>query len=106
MQKAFRAAGPLLFLLLLWLGPADLPPAARRTLAVAAWMLVWWITECVPIIATSILPLALFPLLGIAGTKETAAPYANELVFLFLAGFLLAAALEHWDSHVRIAGTR
>jgi sodium-dependent dicarboxylate transporter 2/3/5 len=102
-QRAFRAAGPLLFLLLLWLGPSEVSPAARRTLAVSAWMLVWWITECVPILATSILPLALFPLLGIASTREVAAPYANELVFLFLAGFLLAAALEHWDSHVRIA---
>jgi sodium-dependent dicarboxylate transporter 2/3/5 len=102
-QRVFRAAGPLLFLLLLWLGPSDLSPAARRTLAASAWMLVWWITECVPILATSILPLALFPLLGIASTRDTAAPYANELVFLFLAGFLLAAALEHWDSHVRIA---
>ena len=96
-------AGPALFALILFAGPADLSPAARRTLAVAAWMVIWWITECAPIIATSILPLALFPILGIASTREAAAPYANELVFLFLAGFLLAAALEHWESHVRIA---
>lgn len=103
LQRFFRAAGPVLFLALLWLGPGDLDPAARRTLAVSAWMVLWWITECVPIIATSLLPLALFPLLGVATTREAAAPYANELVFLFLAGFLLAAALEHWESHVRIA---
>lgn len=102
-QRIFRLAGPAFFLLLLWLGPADLSPTARRTLAVGGWMVIWWITECVPIIATSLLPLALFPLLGIASTKDAAAPYANELVFLFLAGFLLAAALEHWESHVRIA---
>jgi solute carrier family 13 (sodium-dependent dicarboxylate transporter), member 2/3/5 len=103
LARVFRASGPLLFLLVLWLAPADLAPAARRTLAVGSWMIVWWITECAPIIATSLLPLVLFPLLGIASTRETAAPYANELVFLFLAGFLLAAALEHWQSHVRIA---
>lgn len=103
LARVFRATGPLLFLLLLWLAPAELSPAARRTLAVGGWMIVWWITECAPIIATSLLPLVLFPLLGIASTRETAAPYANELVFLFLAGFLLAAALEHWQSHVRIA---
>lgn len=102
-QRFFRLAGPALFLLLLWLGPADLTPTARRTLAVGGWMVIWWITECVPIITTSLLPLALFPLLGIASTREAAAPYANELVFLFLAGFLLAAALEYWESHVRIA---
>jgi sodium-dependent dicarboxylate transporter 2/3/5 len=102
-DRIARIAGPALFLLILLFGPADLSPPARRTLAVASWMVVWWITECVPIIATSILPLALFPILGIASTREAAAPYANELVFLFLAGFLLAAALEHWESHVRIA---
>ncbi len=101
--RAFRATGPLLFLLLLWLAPAELSPTARRTLAVGAWMIVWWITECVPILVTSLLPLALFPVLGIASTRDAAAPYANELVFLFLAGFLLAAALEQWQSHVRIA---
>lgn len=103
LARAFRASGPLLFLLLLWLAPADLPPAARRTLAVGGWMILWWITECVPILVTSLLPLVLFPVLGVASTKDTAAPYANELVFLFLAGFLLAAALEQWQSHVRIA---
>jgi sodium-dependent dicarboxylate transporter 2/3/5 len=103
LQRLFRGTGPIVFLALLWLGPAELDPPARRTLAVSAWMVIWWITECVPIIATSLLPLALFPLLGIATTRDTAAPYANELVFLFLAGFLLAAALEHWESHVRIA---
>ncbi|MFN8652140.1 MAG: DASS family sodium-coupled anion symporter [Gemmatimonadales bacterium] len=103
LNRVFRAAGPLVFLLLWWLAPADLPPPARRTLAVGGWLVVWWITECVPILVTSLLPLVLFPLLGIASTRESAAPYANELVFLFLAGFLLAAALEHWQSHVRIA---
>lgn len=103
LQRLFRAAGPVLCLAVVWLGPADLDPLARRTLAVSTWMVIWWITECVPIIVTSILPLALFPLLGIATTRDAAAPYANELVFLFLAGFLLAAALEHWESHVRIA---
>lgn len=66
-------------------------------------MVVWWITECVPILATSLLPLALFPVLGIATSAQAAAPYANELVFLFLAGFLLAAGLEQWSCHVRIA---
>jgi sodium-dependent dicarboxylate transporter 2/3/5 len=98
-----RFAGPLFFLLVLAFGPRDLDLPARRTLGVAAWMVTWWITECVPILVTSLLPIVLFPLLGITGTREAAAPYANDLVFLFLAGFLLAAALERWESHVRIA---
>jgi sodium-dependent dicarboxylate transporter 2/3/5 len=98
-----QLAGPLLFGLVLLLGPADLTPEGRRTLAIAAWMVTWWITECVPILATSLLPLALFPLLGVASSRDAAAPYANDLVFLFMGGFLLAAALEHWESHARVA---
>ncbi len=96
-------AGPALFVLLAALGPPELTPAGRRTLGIAAWMVTWWITECVPIIATAILPLLLFPLFDISSTRDAAAPYANDLVFLFLAGFLLAAALERWESHVRVA---
>lgn len=102
-RRLAQVAGPLLFVVVVAFGPAELTPAARRTLGIAAWMVVWWITECVPIIATSILPLALFPALGVAGTREAAAPYANDLIFLFLAGFLLAGALERWESHVRVA---
>ena len=98
-----QLAGPILFGLVLLLGPSDLSPEGRRTLAIAAWMVTWWITECVPIMATSLLPLALFPLLGVATSRDTAAPYANDLVFLFMGGFLLAAALEHWESHARVA---
>jgi len=98
-----RAAGPLLCLLALLFGPAELDRGARLTLGAALWMVTWWITECVPLLATSLLPLALFPILGIASSREAAAPYANDLIFLFLAGFLLAAALEKWESHARVA---
>ncbi len=102
-RRVAQVAGPLLFVLLVLLGPAELTPAGRRTLGIAAWMVVWWITECVPILATALLPLVLFPVLGVANTRDAAAPYANDLVFLFLGGFLLAAALERWESHVRVA---
>jgi sodium-dependent dicarboxylate transporter 2/3/5 len=102
-KQLARAAGPALFALTLAFGPADLSPVGVRTLAVSVWMITWLITEAVPIIATSLLPLVLFPLLGVATSREAAAPYGNDLVFLFLGGFLLAAALEHWQSHVRVA---
>ncbi len=72
-------------------------------LGVAGWMAIWWLSEPVPLGATSLLPIVLFPLLGARSAKDAAAPYANELVFLFLAGFLLAAALEKWNAHSRIA---
>lgn len=102
-RTAAQLAGPLLFGLVLLLGPSELSPGGRRTLAIAAWMITWWITECVPILATSLLPLVLFPLLGVASSRDAAAPYANDLVFLFMAGFLIAAALELWESHARVA---
>jgi len=98
-----RLLGPLLWLLIAGLGPAELAPAARHALGMAAWMVTWWMTEAAPLAATSLLPIAAFPLLGIAGTREAAAPYASDLVFLFMGGFFLAAALEHWHVHTRIA---
>ncbi|HET7583960.1 MAG TPA: DASS family sodium-coupled anion symporter [Gemmatimonadaceae bacterium] len=96
-------AGPVVFVLLAHLAPATLPDAAARVLGVAGWMAVWWLAEPVPLGATSLLPLALFPVLGVTSAADAAAPYANELVFLFLAGFLLAAALRCWNAHSRIA---
>lgn len=91
-------AGLALYLLL-----TPLTPAERSVSGLTLWMVIWWLTEAVPLGATSLLPLALLPALGILPAKEAAAPYANELIFLFLAGFLLAKALEHWRAHERLA---
>ena len=66
-------------------------------------MAIWWMTEAIPISATALLPLALFPLLGIADIRTAAAPYANPLIFLFLGGFLIAAGMERWNLHRRLA---
>jgi sodium-dependent dicarboxylate transporter 2/3/5 len=99
------AAGPLTLLLMTWLAPAGLTPAGARVLGVAAWMTIWWLTGPVPLGATALLPLVLFPVLGVASPREAATPYANEFIFLFLAGFMLAAALERWNAHARVAYT-
>jgi sodium-dependent dicarboxylate transporter 2/3/5 len=96
-------AGPVLYFFLLWIAPVELSREARHVLATAGWMASWWMLEPVPLAATSLLPVALFPLTGVASTRDAVAPFANELVFLFLAGFLLAAALEYWNAHARIA---
>ena len=96
-------AGPIIYLLLLWAAPASLSREAQHVLAATGWMAAWWMLEPVPLAATSLLPVALFPLAGVSTTRDAVAPYANELVFLFLGGFLLAAALEHWNAHARIA---
>ncbi|MEJ2538560.1 MAG: DASS family sodium-coupled anion symporter, partial [Gemmatimonadota bacterium] len=97
-------AGPALALLLLLLpAPTGLPPEGWRTAAVALWMAVWWMTEALPIPVTALLPLVLFPFLGVLPMAEAAAPYANEVIFLFMGGFFLAAAMESSGLHRRVA---
>ncbi len=83
--------------------PSGLSPAGWRTAAVALLMATWWITEAVPIPVTAMLPLALFPLLGILDMSQAAAPYADELIFLFMGGFFIAAAMERSGLHRRLA---
>ena len=82
-----------------------MPPAAWRTAALALLLAVWWMTEALPLGATSLLPLVLVPLLGIASGEDAAAPYANPTVFLFLGGFLIALAVERCGLHRRAALT-
>jgi sodium-dependent dicarboxylate transporter 2/3/5 len=96
--------GPVLALAILLF--ADLDPAnplVTRAAAVAVLMAVWWVTEAIPIPATALLPVALFPLLGVLNGKATAATYFNNIIFLFIGGFIVALAMQKWDLHRRIA---
>jgi sodium-dependent dicarboxylate transporter 2/3/5 len=95
--------GPALAAIVLAARPGGLTAAGAGALAVAVWMATWWISECLPLAVTALLPIAVFPLLGVTTIREAASPFANEVVFLYLGGFLLAAALEHWHAHHRIA---
>ena len=79
--------------------------AGRATAAVGTWMAIWWLTEAISIHATALLPLVLLPVLGATSMREAAAPYAHELIFLFMGGFMLALAMERWGLHRRIALT-
>jgi len=83
--------------------PAGLDPAGWHTAAIAIWMAIWWMSEAVPLAATALLPVALFPLAGIAPVATAAAPYANPLIFLFLGGFIIARAMARWQLHRRLA---
>jgi solute carrier family 13 (sodium-dependent dicarboxylate transporter), member 2/3/5 len=83
--------------------PTELGSAGRATAAVATLMAVWWTTEAVPLPVTSLLPVVLFPLLGIGDLEQSTRPYANDVIFLFGGGFVLAEAVQRWDLHRRVA---
>ena len=78
-------------------------PLVTRTAAVALLMAIWWITEAIPIPATALLPVALFPILGIMSGKSVASTYFNNIIFLFIGGFIMALAMQKWNLHRRIA---
>ncbi len=83
--------------------PEGLTPEAWRVVSLAALMVVWWVTEAIPISATALIPLAALPLIGALNMKDAASPYADPIVFLFIGGFILAACVERWRLHERIA---
>ena len=90
--------------LLLMIVPVDPGnPAASRLAAVALLMAVWWVTDAIPLFATALLPLVLYPLLGIMAGRETAPIYFNSTIVLFLGGFMIALTMEKWKLHRRIA---
>lgn len=106
-------AGPLLAVLLYSLLPPaysnsagetiEFSNAGRATTALAVWMAVWWMTEAVELYATALLPLVALPMTGAASMRAAAAPYAHELIFLFMGGFLIALAMQRWGLHRRLA---
>jgi sodium-dependent dicarboxylate transporter 2/3/5 len=92
-----------LFVLLLSFNPLHLSEKGNRVLAVAALMITMWVTEALSMPVVALMPLVLFPFLGIAKLDETAAPYANPIIFLFMGGFMIGLAIEKWNLHKRIA---
>ena len=84
--------------------PADLEHNARLTAAVAVLLGVWWMSECIPIPATALVPLIAFPVLGDGiSVDDVGAEYGNNIIFLFMGGFLIALAMQRWNLHRRIA---
>jgi sodium-dependent dicarboxylate transporter 2/3/5 len=83
--------------------PDGLSSEGWSVAAIVSLMAIWWATEAIPVAVTALLPLALFPLIGIVSFKEAAIPYANPNIYLFLGGFMLALAIERSGLHKRMA---
>ena len=96
-------AGPVLAVLLYLLLPDDLGHPGALTAAIAILMATWWMTEAIPIPATALIPLLAFPVLGDVSVDEVGASYGNNIIFLFMGGFMLALAMQRWNLHRRIA---
>ena len=96
--------GPVLFFILLIIEqPADMPSGSIQVAAVAILMATYWMSEAIPIPATALMPIVLFPLLGVMPTAKVTLSYGNHLIFLFMGGFLIAMSIEKWQLHKRIA---
>jgi len=103
-KKLGLISGPLLFFIFTNL-PNFIPEyeSANSVIAVALWMVIWWITEAVSISVTALLPLVLFPIMNIMSITDVGANYGSPIIFLFFGGFVLALALEKVNLHKRIA---
>lgn len=96
--------GPTLFILTMaFFNPEGLASEARAVLAVTLWIATWWVTEALPIPATSLLPLILLPTTGALEGSAVASSYGDDVIFLFLGGFFIATAMEKWNLHKRMA---
>jgi len=104
LRKFGLVLGPVLFFLILFMPTPDgMSDTAKGVFAISVWMIVWWITEAIPIYATALLPMGLIPTLGILPLKEIAAEYMHPIIVLLLGMFMIALAIEKSGLHKKIA---
>lgn len=91
-------AGPSLFVILYFIPMPGLSYQAHSLAAVLGWVLVYWISEAIPIPVTALLGMALSIIFGVASGKEVLAPFADPIIFLFIGSFLIAEAMRSINS--------
>ncbi|MGD2107598.1 MAG: SLC13 family permease [Nitrosopumilaceae archaeon] len=102
-RKIGFVLGPILFGLVIISPIEGLDILPKLVLGIALWMASWWITEAIPLYGTSLIPLVLFPILGIENVENVFLSYVDKIVLLFFGGFLLAKAIELSNLHKRFA---
>jgi sodium-dependent dicarboxylate transporter 2/3/5 len=103
LKSIFLAAGIVMALFFYFINPFGVNEKANIVLSVAVLMISWWVTEALPMPVVALIPLIAFPLLSIAGLKTVAQSYGDQIIFLFMGGFMLGLAIEKWNLHRRIA---
>ena len=101
----FTLLGPLAAILVYFWLESSLGEPMALTASITLWTAIWWIFEPIPIPATSLIPLALFPTFGILTPSEVGAAYGSPLVLLLMGGFILSTAMERSGAHRRVALT-
>ncbi len=103
-KKVGLVLGPLVFFILFFMPqPEGMSKEAVRVAAITALMAIWWITEPIPIPATSLLPILLYPPFHILDIGDVTSRYAAPTIYLFIGGFFIAVTMERWNLHRRLA---
>jgi solute carrier family 13 (sodium-dependent dicarboxylate transporter), member 2/3/5 len=102
-KEAAIAAGLILFIFMVLVNPFALALKAKLVLGIACMMITWWVLDAMPLPVVALMPIVLFPLMGVSSIKEVSKSYADPNIFLFMGGFFLGIAIEKWNLHKRIA---
>ena len=102
-KEAALITGLLLCLFFFFVNPLGLAFKAKLVLAIAALMISWWVLDAMPLAVVALVPIVLFPLLGVSSLKDVTKSYSDSIIFLFMGGFFIGIAIEKWNLHKRIA---